>query len=217
MTCTHQLLSQDPPHPSWTSPSFEVREETMVSVCHRWSFLIVVGGASSTSKGPTKPNGPKTCSPVNCQGKEKTCPYGYQKKDGCEICRCNDPCNPPGKVRTLLLWESVPENTFLCQAILCGSKKRCFVEKKPDGTFGTSCGTTPSYSNKNGGKLTKGNSSSEIDWLSPRLSFLPQRLAKSPRSLACAMPPSHVSTMMWERRNVRLSLMAAVVATAIIS
>jgi hypothetical protein len=40
----------------------------------------------------------KACGPVKCPGKPKVCPYGYQKKDGCEICKCNDPCNPPGKV-----------------------------------------------------------------------------------------------------------------------
>ena len=39
----------------------------------------------------------KTCGPVKCLT-PKTCPYGYEKKDGCEICRCHDPCNPPGKV-----------------------------------------------------------------------------------------------------------------------
>ena len=40
----------------------------------------------------------KACSPVNCHGKVKKCAYGYQKKDGCEICKCDDPCNPIGKV-----------------------------------------------------------------------------------------------------------------------
>ena len=41
----------------------------------------------------------KVCAPVKCP-KPKTCAYGYQKTlDGCEICKCNDPCNPPGKVR----------------------------------------------------------------------------------------------------------------------
>ncbi len=35
---------------------------------------------------------------MKCSGEAKMCPYGYQKKDGCEICRCHDPCNPPGKV-----------------------------------------------------------------------------------------------------------------------
>ncbi|CAF4315156.1 unnamed protein product, partial [Adineta steineri] len=36
---------------------------------------------------------PVACSPVKCPGgKPKTCPYGYQKaKDGCDICKCNDP------------------------------------------------------------------------------------------------------------------------------
>ena len=47
-----------------------------------------------------KPNNEigKLCKPVNCGGKMKTCPYGYHKQDGCEICKCLDPCNPPGKV-----------------------------------------------------------------------------------------------------------------------
>jgi hypothetical protein len=41
----------------------------------------------------------KVCGPVKCPGgKSKVCAYGYQKKDGCEICKCNDPCNPAGKV-----------------------------------------------------------------------------------------------------------------------
>jgi hypothetical protein len=52
------------------------------------------------AKSPTilPGNAGKACGPVKCP-KPKTCPYGYQKKDGCEICKCNDPCNPPGKVR----------------------------------------------------------------------------------------------------------------------
>jgi uncharacterized lipoprotein YbaY len=73
------------------------------STCYRSSCLMLVGGNSVTSASPTKPNSPKTCSPVNCKEHVKTCPYGYQKKDGCEICKCNDPCNPPGKVRGLSL------------------------------------------------------------------------------------------------------------------
>jgi hypothetical protein len=41
----------------------------------------------------------KSCPPVKCAGGKSTqCAYGYQKKDGCEICRCDDPCNPSGKV-----------------------------------------------------------------------------------------------------------------------
>ena len=40
----------------------------------------------------------KVCGPVKCPLEAKICPYGYQKKNGCEICRCHDPCNPPGKV-----------------------------------------------------------------------------------------------------------------------
>ncbi|CAF0824528.1 unnamed protein product, partial [Rotaria sordida] len=85
--------------------------------------VIRVGGSSDS--GAAKPNPDKKCGPVKCPGKQKQCPYGYQKKDGCEICRCNDPCNPPGKGK------------------LCGSKQRCFVDKKPDGTFEARCGTSP--------------------------------------------------------------------------
>ena len=42
--------------------------------------------------------GAKGCAPVNCHGKTKTCPYGFEKKNGCEICKCHDPCIPQGKV-----------------------------------------------------------------------------------------------------------------------
>ncbi len=59
-------------------------------------LIISVGGSTSTST--TKLIDKKVCKPVKCPGKPKECAYGYQKKDGCEICRCNDPCNPPGKV-----------------------------------------------------------------------------------------------------------------------
>jgi len=55
-----------------------------------------VGESSSTI---TKPNAGKVCGPVKCPGATKTCPYGYEKMNGCEICRCHDPCNPSGKVR----------------------------------------------------------------------------------------------------------------------
>ncbi|CAF2981569.1 unnamed protein product [Rotaria socialis] len=72
----------------------------------------------------------KACAPVKCPGKPKSCPYGYQKKDGCEICRCSDPCNPPGK------------------PILCGAKQRCYVDKKSDGTFEGRCGAPPKKANK---------------------------------------------------------------------
>ncbi|CAF0923944.1 unnamed protein product [Rotaria sp. Silwood1] len=65
----------------------------------------------------------KPCPPVKCPGnKPKQCSYGYQKTlDGCEICKCNDPCNPAGKAK------------------LCGPKQRCSVDKKPDGTFQAKC------------------------------------------------------------------------------
>jgi len=86
--------------------------------------VIRVGG--STKENSTIKTGSKRdeCAPVKCPGdKPKQCPYGYHKKDGCEICKCNDPCNSPGK------------------AVLCAPKERCFVDKKPDGTFSTRCST----------------------------------------------------------------------------
>jgi hypothetical protein len=58
---------------------------------NNYFFIVSVGGSSSGTDN-------KVCGPVKCPGKPKKCPYGYQKHDGCEICRCNDPCNPPGKV-----------------------------------------------------------------------------------------------------------------------
>ncbi|CAF0950038.1 unnamed protein product [Rotaria sp. Silwood1] len=88
--------------------------------------VIRIGGSSDTD---TKKSGhKKECGPVKCPGnKPKQCAYGYQKTlDGCEICKCNDPCNPPGKAK------------------LCGPKQRCFIEKKPDGTFEGRCGTSSS-------------------------------------------------------------------------
>jgi len=64
-----------------------------------------------------------------------------KKKDGCEICKCNDPCNPPGK------------------PILCGPKQRCFIDKKPDGTFGTRCDKVSSKKSKNGKSSSKADCS----------------------------------------------------------
>ncbi|UJR36198.1 hypothetical protein I4U23_028931 [Adineta vaga] len=84
--------------------------------------VIRVGEIPSVAS--TQLNDKKVCKPVKCSGKTKVCPYGFQKLDGCEICKCNDPCNPPGK------------------PILCGPHQRCFIEKKTDGTFGTRCDTT---------------------------------------------------------------------------
>ncbi|CAF3543163.1 unnamed protein product [Adineta steineri] len=95
--------------------------------------VIRVGGSASSTKASDQ----KVCAPVKCSGTTKTCPYGYQKLDGCEICKCNDPCNPPGK------------------PILCGSKQRCFVDKKPDGSFGTRCDTVSSKRDKHREKIAK--------------------------------------------------------------
>jgi len=104
--------------------------------------VIRVGVSSSTAA--TKLNGQKVCGPLKCYGATKVCPYGYEKKDGCDICRCNDPCNPSGK------------------SVLCGSKKRCFVEKKADGTFGTRCAAAPGKRRK-GGKSKKESSKAECN------------------------------------------------------
>ena len=85
--------------------------------------VIRVGGSSTTDT--TNPSNKKKCGPVKCPGKPKQCPYGYQKNlDGCEICKCNDPCNPTGKTKR------------------CGPKEKCSVEKKPDGTFEARCGSS---------------------------------------------------------------------------
>jgi uncharacterized lipoprotein YbaY len=60
----------------------------------------------------------KPCLPVQCPSeKPKTCAYGYQKKDGCEICKCHDPCKNHS----------------------CEKKERCVVDKKDDGTFLAKC------------------------------------------------------------------------------
>jgi len=88
--------------------------------------IAVIRNEGSSSTSEIKHKDKKICAPLKCPIRRKICPYGYQKKDGCETCRCNDPCNPSGK------------------PILCGPHKRCFVEKKSDGTFGTRCDTVPS-------------------------------------------------------------------------
>lgn len=67
---------------------------------HLSLYFILDTSAKSASAPATKTD--KVCPTVKCPGnKPKSCPYGYYKKDGCEICRCNDPCNPPDKVITL--------------------------------------------------------------------------------------------------------------------
>ena len=66
------------------------------------NHLDILGAVVKTPTTGVSTSG-KACSPVNCRGKMKQCPYGYQKKDGCEICKCNDPCNPPGKVNIISL------------------------------------------------------------------------------------------------------------------
>jgi hypothetical protein len=117
-------------------------------------LIIPVGGSSGTSVTGTSGN--KVCGPVNCRGKPKTCPYGYQKHDGCEICKCSDPCNPSGKVIILFRSLSLILNVHF-QPILCGPKQRCFIDKKLDGTFSTRCGTPPPKKGKGEKKDSKGN------------------------------------------------------------
>jgi len=96
---------------------------------------IAVIHTSGDQLTPVKSNvGNKTCAPVKCRdNKPKKCAYGYQKnKNGCEICKCDDPCNPRGKAK------------------LCGSEQRCFVEKKDNGTsFVARCVTPRLPHNKN--------------------------------------------------------------------
>ncbi|CAF1409769.1 unnamed protein product [Adineta steineri] len=93
------------------------------------TVLFVVIGFIYTLESQALASNDKTCKPLNCGGKIKTCPYGYHKQDGCEICKCYDPCNPPGK------------------PILCGPNKRCFVEKLSNGTFVGRCGLPKSKRN----------------------------------------------------------------------
>jgi uncharacterized lipoprotein YbaY len=68
----------------------------------------------------------KPCSRFHCPNdKPKHCAYGYEKKDGCEICKCHDPCHPATKTH------------------VCKSKERCIVDKKEDGTFLARCDKAP--------------------------------------------------------------------------
>jgi uncharacterized lipoprotein YbaY len=81
-------------------------------------------------EGSKKDMGPKECEPVHCPANRKMCPYGFQKnKDGCEICKCYDPCHPLGK------------------AVKCAPRERCFVDKQPDGKFEARC-ALPAVHNK---------------------------------------------------------------------
>jgi len=71
---------------------------------------------------PVQEQQDKACSPVQCPaGKPKQCAYGYEKKDGCKICKCHDPC----KLQK------------------CEPKEKCVVEKKVDGKFWARCETAP--------------------------------------------------------------------------
>jgi len=56
----------------------------------------------------------KACSPVKCS---TPCEFGHEKKDGCEICECRDPCKHKK----------------------CEAKEKCVVQKKDDGKFLAHC------------------------------------------------------------------------------
>ncbi|CAF1446553.1 unnamed protein product [Adineta steineri] len=94
-----------------------------------FTVLFVVIGCIYTPESRALNSNDKTCKPLNCGGKIKTCPYGYRKQDDYEICKCYDPCNPPEK------------------AILCGSNRRCFADKISNGTFVGHCRLSKSKRN----------------------------------------------------------------------
>lgn len=58
------------------------------------------------------------CEPVDCGGRMKQCPYGYEKQNGCEICKCYDPCHPSGKVISFFS-RSREFNPSLGYALFC--------------------------------------------------------------------------------------------------
>jgi len=75
--------------------------------------------------------GSKDCSPVKCT---TACEYGHEKKDGCETCKCRDPCKNKK----------------------CESKEKCVVVKKDNGKFKAHCEAAPSKRAENEPKtLTK--------------------------------------------------------------
>ncbi|CAF1457599.1 unnamed protein product [Adineta steineri] len=83
------------------------------------TVLFVVIGFIYTLESRALNSNNKTCKLLNCGGKLKICSYGYQKQDGCEICKCYDPCNPP-------------EKAILCRCGLSESKRNtriCEEEK----------------------------------------------------------------------------------------
>jgi putative lipoprotein len=72
--------------------------QTRAKLTDTTSLTIDIAVIRTSNTSMTKLNDQKSCRPVKCPGEAKVCPYGYERKDGCEICRCHDPCNPPGKV-----------------------------------------------------------------------------------------------------------------------
>ena len=53
------------------------------------------------------------CPPLkNCNVK---CKYDYKRKNGCEVCECNDPCDP-NVVSTNVTYFSVSENKIAYRA-----------------------------------------------------------------------------------------------------
>lgn len=78
---------------------YTIDSKLFIKLFQNIHYCIYSLGAPGNSPTAVGSNMGKACGPVKCPGnKPKKCPYGYQKKDGCEICKCNDPCNPPGKV-----------------------------------------------------------------------------------------------------------------------
>lgn len=71
---------------------------------------------------PTPSNQNNGCPPMFCRRSKPLCPYGFLIKNGCEICKCYDPCNPPGR------------------RLSCGQNRQCFVVKRLDGEFEPRCG-----------------------------------------------------------------------------
>ncbi|CAF1157263.1 unnamed protein product [Adineta steineri] len=100
-------------------------------IIHLLTVLFVVIGFIYILESQALNSNNKTCKPLNCGGKLKTCPYGYRKQDGYEICKCYHLCNPSEK------------------AILCGSNKRCFADKISNGTLVDRCGLSKSTRNTN--------------------------------------------------------------------
>lgn len=89
---------------------------------------------------PAPPYQNNGCPPMFCRNSKPLCPYGFLIENGCEICKCYDPCNPPGR------------------RLSCGQNRQCFVVKRFDGEFEPRCGDKsvriqPTFSKRNSQKL----------------------------------------------------------------